>query len=621
MRNDQPINRYNSVITYYLSFCKQRETHFWYQVCRGVFLLVLLLLTTQLQSQTFNAASNLDYAGFGQVEQGTSLMFGPDGRLYVVSLKGHIDIYTIVKNGPDDYEVTSHEELLDVKNIPNHNDDGTSSGGNDREATGLTVAGTATNPVIYVTSSDSRTGGPSGDVGLDTNSGVITRITWTGTDWDVVDIVRGLSRSEENHATNGLEFVTIGSTDFLIVCSGGHANAGGPSDNFAWTTEYALSAAILSINLTMLEAMPILNDSGRQYIYDIPTLDDPTRANVGPEDPDDAGYTGIDMGDPWGGNDGLNQAMIVPGGPVQIFSAGYRNSYDLTVTQNGAVYITDNGANGGWGGLPDNEGIEDGFGNSLVTNDYIPGEPGSTSPTADGEQVDNKDHLTKATDNIQTYVFGSFYGGHPTPVRANPAGAGLYTNPSFNNTTGAVFRTLIYDPDGSTPGSTTNPNIGLPANWPPVPVALADAREGDWRGPATFNPDGDQDDNVAVWINNNVNGIDEYTSTVFSAVGQDMVGDLIAGKNGGQLHRVDIDSGGNYVGKQEGYVSGLGGNALGITCNSDTDPFAGTIWVATFNNNIKILEPNLSGAACLQPADIGYDGTADYDSDGYSNDD
>ena len=48
-------------------------------------------------------------------------------------------------------------------------------------------------------------------------------------------------------------------------------------------------------------------------------------------------------------------------------------------------------------------------------------------PEFGDEKVNNKDHLTLVTADLSTYVFGSFYGGHPTPVRANPFGAGLFT--------------------------------------------------------------------------------------------------------------------------------------------------------------------------------------------------
>lgn len=576
------------------------------------FILLLLIGVNTISAQSFDQ-SNLNFNGHSGVSQGTSLMYGPDGRLYVLNLNGTIDIFTIQKNGSNDYVVTASEKLLDVKNIPNHNDDGSSNSGDDREATGITVAGTASNPIIYVTSSDSRVGGPSGDLNLDTNSGVITRFTWLGSNWEVVDIVRGLPRSEENHATNGLEFVTLGGVDFLIVAQGGHTNAGSPSDNFAWTTEYALSAAILSVNLDLIEAMPINND-GRNYIYDIPTLDDPTRSNAnGIEDPDNQGYDGIDINDPWGGNDGLNQAKIVPGGPVQIFSPGYRNAYDLVVTNSGAVYVTDNGANGGWGGFPNNEGTEN------VTNEYNSSEPGSSSSIG-GEKVDNNDHLTLVTNNIQAYSQGSFYGGHPAPIRANPATAGLYTNPSVNNTNNAVFRTLIYDPTGlKGPGYTTDQSIALPVDWPPVPLNMADTDQGDWRGPSVSNPDGPNDAVVTIW-DNNTNGIDEYTSTIFSG-SESMVGDLIAGENnGGILKRVKLNSDGSLSNLTDPFASGLGGNALGITCNSDTDPFPGTIWVATFNGTIKILEPQPL-VVCLDPSDPSYSGLADTDQDGYTNQD
>ena len=60
--------------------------------------------------------------------------------------------------------------------------------------------------MLYVSSSDPRIGaGPNlGDTNLDTNSGVISRLTRTPQGWEKVDLVRGLPRSEENHATNGM---------------------------------------------------------------------------------------------------------------------------------------------------------------------------------------------------------------------------------------------------------------------------------------------------------------------------------------------------------------------------------------------------------------------------------
>ncbi|OEY73574.1 hypothetical protein APR40_08100 [Salegentibacter salarius] len=539
-------------------------------------------------------------------------MFGPDGRLYVAEYTGAIKIFTIERTSVTDYKVLASEVLSDIASIQDHNDDGSLYSTTLRETTGLTVGGTATNPVIYVASSDFRIGGGggggSGDTNLDTNSGIITRFSWNGSSWDVVDIVRGLPRSEENHATNGMELATINGVNYLIVAQGGHTNAGAPSINFAYTTEYALSAAILSVNLDMINSLPIKTDNGRKYIYDLPTLDDPTRPNKnGITNPDILGYDGVDINDPFGGNDGLNQAKIVPGGPVQIFSPGFRNCYDLVLTEAGAVYVTENGSNGGWGGFPVNEG------GGNATNDYDPNEPGSTVSSG-GEKVNNLDHLQLITPNIQNYSFGSFYGGHPTPVRANPFGAGLYTNPSKNGTTGAIFRTKKYHPAKNTGDFTNDPNIGLPADWPPV--AVANPVEGDWRGPGIPNPDGPVDDIITTW-GTNTNGIDEYTASNFNGA---MKGNLIAGVNTGVLRRVELKPDGSLSKLTPSFVSGLGGDALGVTCNSDNDIYPGTIWVVTLNGKLIVLEPQDFGE-CKLPGDPGYDANADYDFDGYTNQD
>jgi len=581
----------------------------------GLFILLGTGGTSYAQEVDFNI-SDLDFNGFSPISGGTSLKFGPDNRLYATERYGLIKIYTIQKVAANDYEVTAVEVIDAVQDIPNHNDDGTTnSTPSNRQVTGITVAGTAANPVMFVSSSDPRVGagGSGSDKGLDTNSGVVTMLSWNGSAWDVVDLVRGLPRSEENHATNGLEYTVVGGNEYLIVASGGFTNAGAPSNNFAFITEYALAAAILVFDLTELKALPTLNDGVRDYKYDLPTLDDPTRANVnGIEDPDDPGYNGEDVGDPWGGNDGLNQAMLIPNSPVQILSPGYRNSYDIVLTESGALYVTDNGANGGWGGLPENEGVD-----GTVTNNYYdPNEPGSTSGNKqDGEWVDNEDHLHKITDDISSYItnsLGSYYGGHPTPVRANPTGAGLYT---YDNGVG-VFRTLLYDPSGGA-GKTTNKNIALPANWPPVKTG-ANPVEGDFRTPSRSNPEGPNDSNLTVWPNN-ANGIDEYTASNFGGA---MQGDLVVGRNNdADLYRVQLNPDGTVEDVDTGFALNMGGNALGITCNSDTDIFPGTIWVATFNGSIRILEPNDQIENCVDVGDPGYSADGDSDLDGYLNQD
>ncbi|MEO7240005.1 MAG: hypothetical protein ABIW16_01260, partial [Sphingomicrobium sp.] len=187
------------------------------------------------------------------ITQPTVLQWGPDGRLYVASLTGDIAVLTIAQDASGNFVIQSREIIHLVHDMPNHNDDGSYNGAvAGRQVTGLVVGGTAEAPILYVSSSDPRVGGGAAgtDTGLDTNSGVISRLTLDGGTWDKVDIVRGLPRSENNHSTNGLAFGPDGTT--LLVAQGGMTNAGAPSNNLAGATEYALSGAILEIDLTQI---------------------------------------------------------------------------------------------------------------------------------------------------------------------------------------------------------------------------------------------------------------------------------------------------------------------------------------------------------------------------------
>ena len=131
----------------------------------------------------------------------TSIQFGPDGRLYVAEQNGAINAFTIgFSNGQ--YFATDVEVITAVQEIQNHNDDGSLSNLDTRQVTGIVVTGTASQPVLYVSSSDPRISF-NGEVNLDTDSGTITRLTRSGNSFTAVDIIRGLPRSEENHANNG----------------------------------------------------------------------------------------------------------------------------------------------------------------------------------------------------------------------------------------------------------------------------------------------------------------------------------------------------------------------------------------------------------------------------------
>ena len=114
----------------------------------------LLLFSTTALAQTFNH-SLLSGASFpfnndnSLCEMATSLQFGPDGRLYVMEVNGTIKIFTVARNGPNNYSVTATETVTLIRDIPNHEDGtGAVNAVTGREATNILVVGTAANPVI-----------------------------------------------------------------------------------------------------------------------------------------------------------------------------------------------------------------------------------------------------------------------------------------------------------------------------------------------------------------------------------------------------------------------------------------------------------------------------------------
>ncbi|MCB0190208.1 MAG: hypothetical protein KDE31_38310, partial [Caldilineaceae bacterium] len=84
----------------------------------------------------------------------TNLAFGADGRLYVAQQDGVIYAYTVARLGPNSYTATMTETITLIQAIPNHNDDGSPAPSiNTRQVTGILAARSASNPVLYVSSS------------------------------------------------------------------------------------------------------------------------------------------------------------------------------------------------------------------------------------------------------------------------------------------------------------------------------------------------------------------------------------------------------------------------------------------------------------------------------------
>lgn len=528
----------------------------------------------------------------------TSIQFGADGKLYVAEQNGTINAFTIeLQNGT--YIAVANEELVlsngaeVVKSIQNHNDDGSLSDEENRQVTGLVVTGSPTNPVLYISSSDPRIA-TFNDTNLDTNSGVVTRVTWNGTEWEAVDIIRGLPRSEENHSVNGMVLSEDGTKLYLNV--GGNTNNGAPSDFFAYTGEYALSGTVLEIDLVDIESRPILTDPNggqdgtpRQYIYDLPTLDDPTVSNISDGVGED--ISGLDEDGPWGGNDGFNMAILPADAPMRIFADGLRNQYDLVLTQNGQLYTVDNGSNAGLGGNP------------VDANGNPTDQPGAGEATNDPN-----DGGTGDPEPLFLLEDGGYY-GHPVPARAN------------QDLPWTVFN------DQGNPDTSLSPNsVPNLANLVPDGVNIA---EGFLIDPSKFTSDparlaesgirverDSPETNALITLGSSSNGLVEYTDNAFDG---SLQGSLIVTQFNGNVTLLNLSDDGtslepllhpdadNQVIDDDGIFPLVTGqsNPLDVTTGIN-----GTIWVAEFgNNSINVFAPLLSpNGPGNGPGDIDNDG-------------
>ena len=530
----------------------------------------------------------------GVLSNPTSIQFGPDGRLYVAEQNGTINAFT-VENQNGEYVATANEELVlpnnaeVVKSIQNHNDNGSPISLRNRQVTGLVATGTAENPVLYVSSSDPRIG-KFEDTNLDTNSGVVTRLTKNGTEWEAVDIVRGLPRSEENHSVNGMVLSEDGTKLYLTV--GGNTNNGAPSDFFAYTGEYALSGTVLEIDLEDIASRPILTDplggkngTSRQYVYDLPTLDDPTIINN--TDGTGENILGLDEDGPWGGNDGFNMAILPADAPMRIFVDGLRNQYDIVLTQDGQLYTVDNGSNGGLGARPVDA-------NGIPTGEPEAGE--ATNIPNDGGTGDPEPIFL--LENLEYY-------GHPAPARSNQD----------------LFW-IVYNDEGN-PDESVSPNsVDSLADLVPDAVNLED---GFLIDPSKFTDDPERltqsgiriprssEESQAIdTLGSSSNGLVEYTANTFGGALEDS---LIVAQFNGNVTLLNINDAGtsleplvdprnNEVVDDDGIFPLVTSQSTPLDVTTGPD---GTIWVAEFGpDNINIFEPSdETGATDLDVDDDG----------------
>ena len=524
----------------------------------------------------------------------TTLQFGPDGRLYVTEQDGTINAFTITRqNGT--YTATAVEEIDLVKKIRNHNDDGSLSNLKDRQVTGLVTAGTATNPILYVSSSDPRIAF-NRDANLDTNSGVITRLTLGNNgQWEAIDLIRGLPRSEQSHATNGLTLSPDGRRRY--IAQGGNTNNGAPSSLFAYARESALSGTVLEVNLNALNRLPIRtdpnggqNNTARRYLYDLPTLDDPTVENGGPRENTRENNRGLDIAGPWGGNDGFNMPILPATAPIKIYADGFRNHFDLVFTRRGKLYTVDNGSNSDNGGDP----IVDS--NGKATNQPNDGGIGNAEPL----------FLIKR---------GGYY-GHPNPTRANQ-----------------TLPWTVYDntgnPDASLAINTVPDLSALVPNGVPIPEGFLIAPGKFSRDANRLKQSGDRipyDSPLSpaiTTLGSSSNGLVEYTSDAFDGA---LKGALLVAQFNGNVTLLNLNNAGTDLEPLIGPGSdGKLGTADDIIVDENgvytlltgfstaldvTEGPEGSIWVAEIGGDL---------IKAFSPSEILSEVNTDFDDDGLTN--
>ncbi|MDU8945522.1 malectin domain-containing carbohydrate-binding protein [Ovoidimarina sediminis] len=559
----------------------------------------------------------------------TSIDVGPDGRLYISQQNGLIVALTVDRQivvnefgvTTETWTVTDREDIPLIQDMPNHNDVGEYQPGvTDRQVTGLlTTTDDSGNIVIYVSSSDPRIGGGGSgdDKDLDTNSCILSRLTQQpdGT-WEKLDLVRGLPRSEENHATNGLELTkTADGEDVILLTVGGFTNAGAQSNNFAYTPEYYYSASVVAIDLASLEQMeadgeiksytPPGSTETHLYLFDLPTLDDITRDNDASGG--DLAGDGSSTADVFGGNNGLNQAIFDPSGIVKVVYSGFRNHYDIAITPAGEVYTVDNGSNSGWGGLTVNasgEVVVDSNGDGIADN-------GPAVNLANNSGPSNADSLLRLDDNVWQPDSVMYYGGHPNLYQAYSSDAGFYFYADSTNPWGVAAGTPLDFVDGALVPTGAPVDLG-----PLIPNAdqisgvdafgnpLIDPRLAVQLGTGSRTEGLTDTPNGALWtFFSSTNGLD-----VYEAAGG-LQGDLVTVSFNGKIYAIDIGPDGlvNAVESRS-----LTSSPLDVTTQGDLDPYPGVIFVAAYGaDQIVILSPGAGVGVTPDPNDRDQDGIDD----------
>ncbi|MFP5348131.1 MAG: PA14 domain-containing protein, partial [Actinomycetes bacterium] len=291
----------------------------------------------------------------------TSVVVGPDGKLYAGSILGQIYRWTINPDG-----TLSNEQVINT--VRDHASAKGWEGAPNRTVIGLAFdpASSPSNPTLWITDNYAYLGSAVPDM-----TGAIAKLTGPNLE-NYQEVVVNLPRSIKDHETNSLAF-----KDGKIYVVQGSMNAMGASEGTWKREEHLLSAAMLELDPAKLPAnLPV--DAGT------PDMQIPARGGV----PAHQGTY-----DPY-----------APGAPLTLYATGIRNAYDLVWHSNGHLYTGVNGSAAG-GSTPATPSPYP----AVCANRPDGGYTGPSAPAIIGNSQ-------AETDYIFDVHKGKYY-GHPNPMR------------------------------------------------------------------------------------------------------------------------------------------------------------------------------------------------------------
>lgn len=308
-----------------------------------------------------NVAFDAVDSGAAKGDSYSSVVVGPDGKLYAGSIYGQIYRWTINADGT----LAARQTITTVRD---HAVAAGWEGAPDRSVIGLAFdsASTPASPVLWITDNQAYLGAPTPDA-----TGAVARLTGANLE-NYQAVLVNLPRSNKDHLTNSIA-LNAGKVYF----SQGAMNAMGAKDGTWERDEHLLSAAVLELDPAKLPTtLPV----------DVATPDVQVPARGG-----SPAHTGTY--DPY-----------AAGAPLRLYATGVRNAFDLVFHSNGHLYAPTNGSALG--------------GNTPGTPTPYPaacarrpdgGYSGPAAPALTGV-------LQEETDYVFDVKAGRYY-GHPNPLR------------------------------------------------------------------------------------------------------------------------------------------------------------------------------------------------------------